>query len=405
MAGSRRVIRFGVIGAGLMGREFAASAARWCQLDAGPNPPDFEPRIVAVCDLNADARAWFERNAPVERSTDDYRALLDDRDLDALYIAVPHDLHERLYVDAAASGKAFLGEKPFGIDRAANARINQALAAHPGTFVRCSSEIPFFPGAQRVVQMVEAGAFGTILDVEVGFWHSSDLDPDKPINWKRQVAYCGEYGVLGDLGLHPLHLPLRFGWVPATVSCVLSNVVKDRPSGKNDGRRVPCETWDNAAMLTRVQRHGQDFPMMISVKRIAPGHRNTWYIRVHGTRQSVHFSTENPKVIRTLPYPAAASGASGGGGQAWHVEDVPLAPPYASITGSIFEFGFADAVQQMWAAFCDEMLHGVDGMHQTQPKGQPPFTCVTPDEARRQHDVLDAALRSHLEGRLITLDP
>jgi hypothetical protein len=50
------------------------------------------------------------------------------------------------------------------------------------------------------------------------------------------------------------------------------------------------------------------------------------------------------------------------------VVDVPRArgvepefrPHYPSITGGIFEFGFADAIQQMWAAFVDELVHGED---------------------------------------------
>lgn len=44
--------------------------------------------------------------------------------------------------------------------------------------------------------------------MEAGFWHSSDLDPHKPINWKRQARFNGEYGCLGDLGMHILHIPL-----------------------------------------------------------------------------------------------------------------------------------------------------------------------------------------------------
>ena len=395
MSSARKQIRFGVIGGGLMGREFAAAAARWCQLDAGPTPPDHEPVIAAVCDLSPQARAWFERNCPVRLSTERYQDLLDSDDIDALYIAVPHDLHERVYVDCVRSGKAILGEKPFGVDRAANARITAAIDENPKTFVRCSSEIPFFPGAQRIVDMVERGDFGTILDVEAGFWHSSDLNADKPINWKRQVAHCGEYGVLGDLGMHPLHLPLRFGWLPSDVRGVLSKIVETRPKTKGSDERVPCETWDNAALLTRVKRDGQDFPMTVSVKRIAPGHQNTWFLRVAGTRQSAQFSTENPKILRTLPYP------QNGGPQAWHVEDVAFDPPYASVTGPIFEFGFSDAVQQMWAAFCDEMLHGRDDMRQAKKR---PFYCATPEEARQHHAVLDAALRSHNEDRLVTLD-
>ena len=401
MKGARKVIRFGVIGAGLMGREFAAAAARWCQLDAGPNPPDFEPRIDAVCDLTASARAWFERNCGTRVSTDNYRELLDDDAIDAVYVAVPHHLHERVYIDVIRSGKAMLGEKPFGIDRAANARITEALADSK-SFVRCSSEIPFFPGVQRIVEMVQKGAFGTILDVEAGFWHSSDLNPDKPINWKRQAESCGEYGVLGDLGMHALHLPLRFGWLPADVRAVLTNAVSTRPQSAGSDERVPCDTWDNATMLTRVaqggEEKGQEFPMTVSVKRIAPGHQNTWFLRIAGTEQSAQFSTENPKVLRTMPYPPPGDGGSN---QAWHTVDVPLAPPYASVTGAIFEFGFSDAIQQMWAAFCDEMLHGRDGMHQV---SETPFTCVSPTEAQQHHAILDAALRSHRQDALIPLD-
>lgn len=396
MTARRKKIRFGVIGAGLMGREFAAAAARWCQLDAGPNPPDFEPAIVSVCDLNPAARSWFERNCPIRHSTDDYRELLDADEIDALYIAVPHDLHERLYIDAARFDKPFLAEKPFGIDKVVNDRIIDELRARPEVFVRCSSEIPFFPGAQRIVEMVHREAFGKILDVEANFWHASDLNPDKPINWKRQVEHCGSYGVMGDLGMHPLHLPLRFGWDPIDVRAILTKAIETRPRSAGSPERVPCETPDNASLLMRVRRDGLDFPMSVSVKRIAPGHQNTWSLRVTGTRQSVFFSTENPKVLRTMPYP------KNGGTQAWHVEDLVFAPPYASITGGIFEFGFSDAIQQMWAAFCDELIHGPEGMHQVK---SPPFICATPDEAQRHHAILDAAQRSHEQDTVVKLEP
>lgn len=62
-----------------------------------------------------------------------------------------------------------------------------------------------------------------------------------------------------------------------------------------------------------------------------------------------------------MPYP------TNGGPQAWRAEDVPFAPPYASITGGIFEFGFSDAIQHIWAVFCHEMLHGSEGIHRVAP--------------------------------------
>jgi predicted dehydrogenase len=379
----KKVIRFGVIGCGLMGKEFASAAARWLHLEG----IDFEPRIVAVCDANPAAMAWFQQQVPsVENAYADYKELLADPQVDAVYCAVPHNLHERIYIDIISAGKHLLGEKPFGINREANDRINAALQAHPHTIVRCSSEFPFFPGAQQVVKWVNENRFGRIIEVEAGFWHSSDLDPMKPINWKRRIATNGEYGSMGDLGMHVLHLPLRFGWKPQSVRALLSKIVPERPDGK--GGMASCETWDNAILACDVKTEEQQFPMLLSMKRIAPGHANTWFIRIQGTELSAEFSTKNPKQIASLPY-------TPGNAQAWHVVDSPYRSAYGTITGGIFEFGFSDSILQMWAAFCDELMHG--SMMQ-------PFRCATPDEAAGSHRVFTAALASNRTGETVKID-
>src|SRR5581483_1935874 len=134
-----RVVRFGVIGGGLMGREFASAAARWVHLE----PLGVRPELVAVCDTNPEVLRWYERLASPPRLVSDYRELLADERVEAVYCAVPHHLHEELFVAALDAGKHLLGEKPFGIDLAANEAINRAIAAHPELLVRCSSELPF----------------------------------------------------------------------------------------------------------------------------------------------------------------------------------------------------------------------------------------------------------------------
>ncbi|MGO7888755.1 gfo/Idh/MocA family oxidoreductase, partial [Rhizobium ruizarguesonis] len=78
--------------------------------------------------------------------------------------------------------------------------------------VRCSSEMPFFPGAQKVIELAKSGEMGDIIEVEAGFLHSSDIDRQKAINWKRMAEVNGNYGCMGDLGMHVLHVPLRLGW-------------------------------------------------------------------------------------------------------------------------------------------------------------------------------------------------
>jgi len=381
---SQRTIPFGVIGCGLMGREFASATARWCHLTG----VEFAPQIVAACNRRPAPLDWFRAQVPtLQLATTDYRELLDSPLVEAVYVAVPHDQHQAIYTEAIRAGKHLLAEKPFGIDLAANQAILQAIQETPSSLVRCSSQFPFFPGAYRIFQWLCEGRFGRIIEIEAGFWHSSDLDPNKPINWKRKVAFNGEYGCMGDLGMHVLHIPLRVGWMPSNVRALLSKIISQRPD--KDGALVLCETWDNAILACETNTPEQQFPMLLSFKRIAPGHANTWFLRVYGTACSAKFSTQNPKQLRYLPYKS-------GEPQEWHILDVPYQSAYPAITGSIFEFGFSDAILQMWAAFCDELVHGPGGMTQ-------PLRCALPEETALSHRLFTAALESQRTGQTIPL--
>jgi len=371
-----RVVGFGLVGGGLMGREFASAAARWVHLA----PFGVRPRLVHVCDPSPEARAWYERLDRAPRLTAELDELLADDEVEAVYVAVPHNLHEEVYVAALEAGKHLLGEKPFGIDLPANEAINRAIP--PGLLVRCSSELPFYPGGQAVARWIAEGRFGRVLEVRSLFLHSSDLDPAKPINWKRVAATNGAYGCMGDLGIHALHLPLRAGWEPRNVRAILSNVFPTRPGP--GGEAVACDTWDNAVLLCEAD----GFPLRIETKRIAPGEKNTWVIEIDGTEGSIAYSTKHPKTLRTLAFEPGRE-------QSWQVSDLGYESAYPAITGPIFEFGFSDAVLQMWAAFCDELAHGRDGMRQ-------PFHCATPAEAAATHRLFTAALRSHETGAVVT---
>jgi len=232
-----KTIRFGVIGCGLMGREFASAASRWCHLNADIAAPE----IVGVCSRTEQSREWFVRNIPsVRYSVADYRELLDKPDINAIYCALPHSLHRQVYIDVINAGKHLLGEKPFGIDKEANDAILAAAEAHPEVFVRCASEFPYFPACQQLIRWINEDRFGRLIEVRSSFCHSSDMDLNKPINWKRTVEINGEYGCMGDLGIHTQHIPFRVGWKPLNVFAKLSNIVDTRPDGK--GGTAPCMT-------------------------------------------------------------------------------------------------------------------------------------------------------------------
>ena len=377
-----RTVRFGIIGCGMMGREFASAAARWLHL------PEMavRPEIVAICNrtLGVPKVDWFRDNVPTVRQvTSNFHELLRNPEVEAVYIAVPHNLHEEFYIAAIEAGKHLMAEKPFGIDLKANSAILAVIEKHPKCFVRCASQFMFFPATQRIGRMIETGAFGRIIEVNAGFLHSSDLNPQKPINWKRTLEFNGEYGVMGDLGPHACAIPLRAGWTPRNVRAVLSNIVPKRPDGK--GGMVPCETWDNASLLCEAEDPASDgvFPFYLKTQRISPGEQNNWYVEIYGTRASARFSLRQANTLELLAYTPGAE-------QAWRRIDMGHEVAYASITPAIFQFGVSDAILQMWAAFLYEL-----------DTGRTPSRfagCVTPRESVQWHRLFTAALESQATG-------
>lgn len=358
-----------------MGREMASAFARWCAL----TEMSVEPKLVAVADPSEAARTWFHELPGVRLITPDYRELLADPEIEVVYVAVPHQLHETLYRAVLEAGKDLLAEKPFGIDLGAARRI-AALAASSGRFVRCSSEFPFFPGAQAVVAYLASGKVGRILEATSGFHHSSDLDPGKKANWKRQSTTCGEIGVMGDLGMHACHLPLRLNWRPSSVYAQLQKGYPERPDGA--GGMAPCDTWDNAILHTWVQGAGNDFPLRLEMKRLAPGETNTWFFEARGTEGGIRFSTKEPKTIRVFER---------GREQWWKRTELGFGMPFETITGGIFEPGFPDVIQQMWAAFLTER-EGALGDR---------FGCATPAEAVASQELFAAALQSQQSNSVV----
>ncbi len=374
-----QTVNFGVIGCGLMGREFASASLRWLHLKQDlPRPV-----ILAACDTNESNLDWFRRDPDTKYFYSDYHEMLQNPEIEAVYAAVPHHLHAKVYGDVIRAGKHLIGEKPFGLDLSAFGEIRRAMDERPEVLVRCSSEFPFYPAVQKMVEWYRAGAFGQIIEAKFAIKHSSDMDLSKPINWKRTLAANGEYGCMGDLGIHTQHLPFRLGILPVNVSARLSNIAKMRPD--QEGRLVPCETWDNAVLLCDgVNEAGDDFPLTFEMKRMAPGCTNTVEYEIYGMKLSARFTSDDPNAIHFT--------RNDGQEQAWSRLVIGSKPAFPVITGGIFEFGFSDSLLQMFAAFVSEL------------RGLPcPFACFKPEEARLSHRVLTAALIAQREKRSVAV--
>jgi predicted dehydrogenase len=209
------------------------------------------------------------------------------------------------------------------------------------------------------------------------------MDVNKPINWKRQAAMNGEYGCMGDLGIHTQHVPFRMGFTPVNVFAKLSKYVTERPDGK--GGMAACDTWDNATVICDAKDHlGNLFPMYMETKRMEPGSTDNWFFEIYGLECSARFTSLKPNVFSYLvPW---------GKEQAWADIQIGYKPMISAITGPIFEFGFSDAILQMWGAYMAEL----EGKELD-------FSCFRPEETALSHKVYTAALESHKSGRIVNL--
>jgi predicted dehydrogenase len=150
-------LRWGVIGTGGIAADFceALKRSRRC-------------RVVNVAGSSpAKARTFAERFG-LARWSEGIPQLLADRDVDAVYIATPHPLHEQHALNCIAAGKHVLCEKPLTIDEPGAARVLTA-AKRQGVFVMEAFMYRCHPLLQHLLARLKDGAIGAIRHVRADF--------------------------------------------------------------------------------------------------------------------------------------------------------------------------------------------------------------------------------------------
>ena len=131
-------IRFGVIGCGLMAREFASTTQRWghfLNIDIRPTGRHRQHRTVLYLIDSTDDLC------DITTAVADCRGSRQPRSGSGLS-AVPHHLHAKVYGDVIRAGKHLIGEKPFGLDLEAFGEIHAAMDEHPEVLVALLERVP-----------------------------------------------------------------------------------------------------------------------------------------------------------------------------------------------------------------------------------------------------------------------
>ena len=183
------MIRWGIIGPGKIAARFARSMT---VVDDG--------RIVAVASRSAERAGAFADEFDIAGRYDDVRALVDDPDVDAVYVATPHSRHEADTVRCLEAGKHVLCEKPIALNAAQAGRMIAAAEAG-GRFLMEAVWSRFLPSYRALVDLVSGGRIGTPMQVDADFGFRVPVDPAHRLFDPHQGG-----GALLDLGIYPLQL-------------------------------------------------------------------------------------------------------------------------------------------------------------------------------------------------------
>jgi predicted dehydrogenase len=202
--------------------------------------------IVALCDVNIPRAAEARKTFPRATFQQDYRKLLDQKDIDAVVVATPDHMHAFPALQAMQAGKHVYCEKPLA-HSVHEIRLMMETAAKNKLVTQMGTQIHAGDNYRRVVEIVRAGTIGPIRRVQV--WcakrpderHLAKTPPPVPegldydlwlgpapyrpydpafvvFHWRWWWDFGG--GILADMACHYMDLPhwaldLR---TPATVS-------------------------------------------------------------------------------------------------------------------------------------------------------------------------------------------
>jgi predicted dehydrogenase len=157
------------------------------------------------------AREWAEQYH-IGKAFKDYAALIDDRDIDAVYIPLPNHLHVEWAIRAAEAGKHVLCEKPLALTEG-EARAMFGAAKKAGVLLMEAFMYRFHPRFERTLELVRAGEIGEILTFRSAFTFLF-TSGRKDYRWSPEMGG----GALYDIGCYPVSAARTvFGGEPASV--------------------------------------------------------------------------------------------------------------------------------------------------------------------------------------------
>ena len=187
----KRKIKWGIIGLGNIAHQFAKDLMLI-----------EDAELTAVASRNLDKASAFAEKYDCKKAYDSYDAIINDAEIDILYIATPHNSHAALTIKALQNKKHVLCEKPIALN------YNDALqmikaSKENNTFFMEAFWTRFNPSFREAFSKIKNGEIGEVKYINADFaFYAEELEGKG--NRKTDIELGG--GSLLDIGVYPLFL-------------------------------------------------------------------------------------------------------------------------------------------------------------------------------------------------------
>jgi predicted dehydrogenase len=274
-------LNIGMIGYGFMGR---AHSNAYTKVSHFFNL-DYQPVLKAVCARDRDKAQEFATKWGYESVETDWKKLLERKDIDAVDICTPNNLHHDISVAAAKAGKMILCEKPLAMNAAEGEKMVRAVedAKVPNIVWYNYRRVPAVTFAK---QLIEKGKLGRIFHYRAKFLQDWTISADLPQGgtalWRLDAEAAGS-GVTGDLLAHCIDTAIWLNGRMTDVCAMTETFIKERKH--NLTGKVEKVGIDDAC--TFFGRFENGSLANFESTRYARGHKALYTFEINGEHASI----------------------------------------------------------------------------------------------------------------------
>jgi predicted dehydrogenase len=274
-------LRIGMVGYGFMGRAHSNAYNRVNNFF----DLEYKPVLQAVAARDAEKAQKFADTWGYASVESDWRKLIDRKDIDAIDICTPNNLHHDIAIAAANAGKMILCEKPLSMNTAEGQEMVAAVekAGVPNTVWYNYRRVPAVTLAK---QLVDEGRLGRIFHYRSNFLQDWTISADLPQGgaglWRIDARVAGS-GVTGDLLAHCIDTALWLNGPIKNVTAMTETFIKERKH-QESGKVEPVGIDDACAFLCRFVNGSL---AIFESTRYARGHKALYTFEINGANASI----------------------------------------------------------------------------------------------------------------------